>query len=107
MGAPAWRLAAAAARGIDPGDDRAGDRAADRTSRLASADDRKDSPSCRVHQSEGSRAREGADRIDASPLLLLRLSAQHVDQRSRGQPRDRPYRLSRAVDLDGSEDLDV
>ncbi len=40
----------------------------------------------------------------AHTVVLLRLPAQHVDQRARGKPRDRRHRLPRDGDLDGPQD---
>ena len=92
---------------LTPGDDRARDRAAHPPSQPASARDREAQRARRLDQREGEGAREAEDHARAHPVLLLRLPAQHVDQRARGQPRHRRHRLPRDGDLDGPPHVDV
>ena len=107
MGAPARRLAAARRLRAHAGDDRARDRAAHRAAGPASAHHGKGAQPRRVHQRQGSGARQAQDQPAAHSVFLLGLPAQHVDQGSRRQPRDRGHRLSRDGDLDGPLDVDL
>ena len=102
---PARRLAAARDVGAHAGDDRAGDRGPDPAARPAPARDREAERPRRLDQRQGSRAGETQDRARAHSVFLLRVPAQHVDQRARRQPRDRRHRLSRDGDLDGPQDV--
>ena len=90
----ARRLAAAAACRADAGDDRARHRAAHRSgSTCIRARSRRSAQRIDFIEAEGARARQAEHQSRAHAVLLLRLPAQHVDQRAGRQPRDGGHRL--------------
>ena len=103
MGAAPRPVAAARRRRAVAGDRREGDRGADRALPHLGPHQ----GAARFSRGKGEGAREAARHRAARALLLLRLSAQHLDARARGQPRDRRHRLPLHGGVDGPQHRDL
>ena len=96
-----WQLDPAVDRRADAGPDRPRHRRPHRPLPHLARHSGQYSRAAALPGTEGGGARRAAGEPDANPLFLLGLSAQHFDDRARGQPRSGRHRLPLHGDLDG------